>query len=94
MASRAEHCLLDLLWRTRRGELDMDIVSVISNHDHLRSEVEAMGVPFRYLPVTPETKEEAEAKALEVIAGKADLVVLARYMQILTDGFLKVSDVR
>ena len=89
MASRAEHCLLDLLWRTRRGELDMDIVSVISNHDHLRGEVEAMGVPFRYLPVTPETKEQAEAQALEVISGNADLVVLARYMQILTGRFLK-----
>jgi formyltetrahydrofolate deformylase len=88
MASQAEHCLLDLLWRTRRGELDMDLVCVISNHEHLRAEVEAMDVPFLYIPVTPETKQQAEADALEVLAGRVDLVVLARYMQILTRGFL------
>jgi formyltetrahydrofolate deformylase len=89
MASRAEHCLLDLLWRTRRAELEMDIVCVISNHEDLRSEVEAMGVPFLCIPVTPETKQQAEAQALEVLVGTVDLVVLARYMQILTPGFLE-----
>ena len=88
MASQAEHCLLDLLWRNRRGELDMDVVCVISNHEDLRAEVEAMGVPFLHIPVTRETKQQAEAQALEVLAGRVDLVVLARYMQILTRGFL------
>jgi formyltetrahydrofolate deformylase len=88
MASRAEHCLLDLLWRHRRGELDMDPVCVISNHRHLRGEVEALGVPFMHIPVTPETKAQAEARALEVLEGRVDLVVLARYMQILSGDFL------
>ena len=88
MASQAEHCLLDLLWRARRGELDMAPVCVISNHEHLRSEVEAMDVPFLYIPVTAQTKQQAEQRALEVLVGEVELVVLARYMQILTRDFL------
>jgi formyltetrahydrofolate deformylase len=89
MASQAEHCLLDLLWRTRRGELDMDVVCVISNHERLRTEVEAMDVPFLYIPVTAQSKPQAEERALAALVGKVELVVLARYMQILTGGFLK-----
>jgi formyltetrahydrofolate deformylase len=88
MASRAEHCLLDLLWRRRRGELDMDPVCVISNHRNLQAEVEALGVSFMHVPVTPETKAQAEARALEILEGQVDLVVLARYMQILSSDFL------
>jgi formyltetrahydrofolate deformylase len=88
MASRAEHCLLDLLWRRRRGELEMDVACVISNHDQLRAEVEAFGVPYLHIPVTPETKPEAEARALDAIVGEVDVVVLARYMQILSAAFL------
>ncbi len=88
MASREDHCLLDLLWRQRRGELDMAVVCVISNHEHVRAEVDALGVPFVHIPVTPETKPQAEARALETLAGHVDLVVLARYMQILSGGFL------
>jgi formyltetrahydrofolate deformylase len=88
MASRAEHCLLDLLWRHRRGELDMEVVCVISNHDDLRRDVEALEVPFLHIPVTRETKPQAEARALETLAGRAELVVLARYMQILSGDFL------
>ena len=87
MASRADHCLLDLLWRHRRGELEMETVCVISNHDDLREEVEALGVPFIHIPVTRERKREAEARALEALAG-VELVVLARYMQILSADFL------
>ncbi|HEV3034710.1 MAG TPA: formyltetrahydrofolate deformylase [Solirubrobacteraceae bacterium] len=87
MASRADHCLLDLLWRHRRGELEMDVTCVISNHDLLRPEVEALGVPFVHIPVTRETKPQAERQALDALAG-AELLVLARYMQILSGDFL------
>jgi formyltetrahydrofolate deformylase len=92
LASRADHCLLDLLWRTSRSELEMDVVCVISNHDELRGDVEAFAVPFLYVPVTAQTKQQAEARALEVLAGSVDLVVLARYMQILSGDFLARVD--
>jgi formyltetrahydrofolate deformylase len=88
MASREDHCLLDLLWRHRRGELDMDVICVISNHDDVRSEVEALGVPFAHIPVTRDTKPQAEQRALDELAGRAELLVLARYMQILSGDFL------
>ena len=88
MASRADHCLLDLLWRHRRGELRMDVECVISNHEDLRRDVEAFGVPFLHVPVTPNTKQQAEEIELGVLAGKVGLLVLARYMQILTSDFL------
>ena len=89
MASRSDHCLLDLLWRNRRGELEMDVTCVISNHEVVRSEVESLGVRFLHIPVTAATRPEAEAAALAELAGKADLVVLARYMQILSGEFLE-----
>ena len=88
MASRADHCLLDLLWRHRRGELEMEVLCVISNHDNLRKDVEGLDVPFFHVPVTPETKSQAEARALELLGGAAELLVLARYMQILSGDFL------
>jgi formyltetrahydrofolate deformylase len=89
MASREDHCLLDLLWRHRRGELEMDVVCVVSNHEDLRGEVEALGVPYHCIPVTRETKPEAEARNLELLSGNAELVVLARYMQILSGDWLE-----
>jgi formyltetrahydrofolate deformylase len=88
MASREDHCLLDLLWRKRRGELAMDVICVISNHEDVRGEVDALGVPFVHIPVSPGTKPEAEQRALEELAGRAELLVLARYMQILSGDFL------
>ncbi len=88
MASREDHCLLDLLWRNRRGELDMDVICVISNHQYVGSEVEALGVPFLHIPVTSETKPQAEQRALDELAGSVELLVLARYMQILSGDFL------
>jgi formyltetrahydrofolate deformylase len=88
MASREDHSLLDLLWRNRRGELDMDVMCVISNHELLRGEVEALGVRFVHIPVTRETKPQAEQRALDELAGHVELVVLARYMQILSADFL------
>jgi formyltetrahydrofolate deformylase len=88
MASREDHCLSDLLWRHRRGELDMDLLGVISNHPDRRADVEALGVPYHHIPVTRETKPAAEAAQLALITGRADVVVLARYMQILSGDFL------
>jgi formyltetrahydrofolate deformylase len=87
MVSREDHCLSDLLWRRRNDHLGGEIAAVISNHEDLRSEVEAVGIPFHHVPVTPDTKGEAERRALELI-GEVDLLVLARYMQILSPGFL------
>lgn len=84
MVSRHDHALVELLWRWQRGQMPTDISMVISNHDDLRGTVEGFGVPFHYVPVTPETKADAEAKTLELLEGKADLIVLARYMQILS----------
>jgi formyltetrahydrofolate deformylase len=88
MASRADHCLLDLLWRNSRGELDMDVLCVISNHEDVRRDVEALGVRFVHIPVTRGTKPQAEQLALDELAGRAELLVLARYMQILSGDFL------
>lgn len=88
LASRYDHCLLDLLWRWRRGELDADIVGVISNHPDLYRDVAAFDVPYHHVPVMADTKPRAEEKILELMVGNADLGVLARYMQILSPGFL------
>ncbi len=88
LVSRYDHCLQDLLWRSQRGELDAEVTLVISNHADLADEVESFGVPYHHVPVTPETKPEAEAAMLALLADRCDLVVLARYMQILSAGFL------
>lgn len=88
MASTADHCLLDLLWRNRRGELDMTVVMVISNHADLAEQVRAFGVPFVHIPATRDIREQAEQRQLELLKGNVDLVVLARYMQIITPAFL------
>jgi formyltetrahydrofolate deformylase len=88
LVSREDHCLQELLWRRRRDELDAELVLVASNHDDLRGDVVAQGAPFHHVPVTPQTKPAAEAQLLELLAGRCDLVVLARYMQILSGDFL------
>ena len=89
LVSRHDHCLVDLLWRWRRGDLDADVVAVISNHDDLRGETEAAGVPFHHVPVAPDSKQQAEARMLELLGDRAELLVLARYMQILSGEFLE-----
>ena len=86
--SRRGHCLVDLLWRARRGELPIEIVTVISNHCGLRADVASFGVPFEVIPVTKATRLKAERMQLDLLRGKVDLVVLARYMQILSGAFL------
>jgi len=88
LVSKYDHGLLELLWRWSRGELDAEVTQVISNHPDLRGPVESFGVPYQHVPVTSETKPEAEAHILELLDGKADLIVLARYMQILSEGFV------
>jgi formyltetrahydrofolate deformylase len=89
LVSRQDHCLLDLLWRWRRGELDADIVAVISNHPDLQEETLAAGVPYHHVPVQAGGKERAEAAMLALLEGNAELLVLARYMQILSGDFLE-----
>jgi formyltetrahydrofolate deformylase len=88
LVSREDHCLQELLWRSRRGELEAELVLVASNHEDTRRDVEAFGLPFHHVPVTPATKPAAEERLLELLAGRCDLVVLARYMQILSREFL------
>ncbi|TFD84801.1 formyltetrahydrofolate deformylase [Cryobacterium serini] len=86
MVSKFGHCLNDLLFRWRGGSLQGDIALVVSNHETHRAMVEAAGVHFMYLPVTPETKSDAEQRLLELVdEHNIDLVVLARYMQVLSD---------
>jgi formyltetrahydrofolate deformylase len=86
--SRADHCLLDLLWRQRRGELDMTVPMVVSNHPDLRDDVRQFGIPFVHVPVAAGAKAAAESQQLKLIEGNVDLLVLARYMQILSADFL------
>ena len=87
LVSKFGHCLNDLLFRWQSGNLDIDIVGVVSNHEDMRGLVESYAVPFHHIPVTGATKDAAEAELLELVeAEQVDLVVLARYMQILSDG--------
>jgi formyltetrahydrofolate deformylase len=88
LVSRYDHCLLDLLWRWRRGELECDIPLVVSNHEDLRDEVKLFGVRYVHIPVERGAKQAAEERLLEVLGGEYDLIVLARYMQILSPDFL------
>ncbi len=88
MASTEDHCLLDLLWRNRRGDLDMSVAMVVANHADLADQVRPFGVPFIHIPATRDIRAQAESRQLELLRGNVDLVVLARYMQILSPEFL------
>ncbi|MFF2486137.1 formyltetrahydrofolate deformylase [Microbacterium sp. NPDC058062] len=88
LASTSDHCLLELLWRHRRGELPVTIPMVISNHANLASDARSFGIPFFHVPSQGPDKSEAEAKILELVQGNVDFIVLARYMQIISQGFL------
>ena len=86
MVSKLGHCLNDLVFRWRAGSLGAQLVAVVSNHDDLRPMAEAAGLPYIHVPVTPTTKKEAEVRLLELVDEyRADLVALARYMQVLSD---------
>lgn len=87
--SNEDHCLLELLWQLRAGDLKAELAMVISNHDKLAELVERYGIPFFHIPVTPETKDEAERMQQEVLIDKVDAVVLARYMQIVSPAFIE-----
>ncbi len=89
MVSRYDHCLADLLYRQKSGELACEIPLIVSNHPDARPLADFHGIPFYYVPVAPENKAEAEAEQLELLAKhNVDLVVLARYMQVLSGAFV------
>ncbi|MFZ5756663.1 MAG: formyltetrahydrofolate deformylase [Pseudomonadota bacterium] len=89
LVSKYDHALMELLWQVRRGDLVAHIPMVISNHEDFRADVEAFGIPFHCVPVTKDGKAAAEQKMLELLAGKADVIVLARYMQVLSADFVR-----
>jgi len=84
--SKFDHCLNDLLYRYNTGSLNIEIPAIASNHETHRKQVETAGIPFHYIPITPETKPQAESKLRQLVEDtKTDLIVLARYMQILSE---------
>ncbi len=86
MVSRYDHCLLDLFYKKRTGELAIEIPIVVSNHQDLREHADDNGAVFEYIPVTPETREEAERELLALVEEhNIDFIILARYMQILSE---------
>ncbi|MFJ7086899.1 formyltetrahydrofolate deformylase [Streptomyces griseus] len=90
MVSKFGHCLNDLLFRSRTGALPVEIAAVVSNHTDFAELVASYGIPFRHLPVTKDNKPEAEARLLELVREEdVELVVLARYMQVLSDDLCK-----
>ena len=92
-ASKADHCLLDLLWRHRRGELPVNVAMVISNHTDTADEVRFFGIPFFHVPSGGPDKSAAEAAHLRLLKGNVDFIVLARYMQILSGDFIAEAGV-
>lgn len=95
MVSKFGHCLNDLLFRARIGELPVDVVAVVSNHRDHQALVEWHGIPFHHIPVTADTKPEAEARLMELVDSlDVELVVLARYMQVLSDDLTRKLDGR
>lgn len=85
LASKSDHCLLDLLWRQRRGQLPVTVAMVISNHPDTADEVRSFGIPFVHVP----SGESSEAEHLRLLTGNVDFIVLARYMRILSGEFIE-----
>lgn len=89
MVSKYDHCLYDLLGRYKSGEMEVDIPLIISNHKDLEPIASAFGIPYFHIPLNAQNKKEAEAQQLELLAAhKVDVIVLARYMQIVSDAFV------
>ncbi len=88
LVSKYDHCLMDLLWRRRSGEFEVEIPFVISNHEDLQDLTVSFGVGYHYLPLSKETKAEQEQQVLTLLENKVDFIVLARYMQILSPEFV------
>ena len=88
--SREPHCLMELLWEWQNGDLDTDIVVVISNHEEARHMVESLGIPFHYIPANKDIRKQVEAEQIRLMEEyNVDLLILARYMQILTPEFVR-----
>ncbi len=87
--SKEDHCLVELLWQWQAGDLDADIAMVISNHPDMGDYVRSFGIPYHHIPVTPETKKQAEQRQLELVSGSADVIILARYMQIISPSLIE-----
>lgn len=87
--SKQDHCLLELLWQWRAGDLYADIVMVISNHPDAGEAARSLDIPFHHVPVLSGAKHEAERQQLAILDGQADVIVLARYMQILSSDFCR-----
>lgn len=87
--SKEDHCLLELLWHWRSGELHAEVAMVISNHPDLRSLVESFGIVFHHIPAQAETRLQAEAQHYQMLGQDIDLIVLARYMQIISPAFIQ-----
>jgi formyltetrahydrofolate deformylase len=95
MVSQGGHCLNDLLYRTSTGRLPMDITSIVSNHTTWARRAEHEGIAFHHLPITPETKLEQEARLMDLVeAQQVDVIILARYMQVLSDALCRKLDGR
>jgi formyltetrahydrofolate deformylase len=95
MVSKFDHCLVDLLYRWHNGLLQIDIPAVVSNHPDVAETADRYGIPFHHLPVTADTKAEQEAAIMSIVdEHNVDLVVLARYMQILSDDLCQRLDGR
>jgi formyltetrahydrofolate deformylase len=88
MVSGHDHALQEILWRTQRGELPAEISMIISNHPDMESAARHFDIPYHHIPVSKDNKSQAEAEILSLLEGQADLIVLARYMQILSDDFV------
>jgi formyltetrahydrofolate deformylase len=88
LVSKHDHALLELLWTWKRGDLRAEMVQVISNHPDLRGAVEGFGVPFTHVPNSKDERDRAEAQMSALLDGKADVLVLARYMQIVSPAFV------
>jgi formyltetrahydrofolate deformylase len=95
MVSQGGHCLNDLLYRTSTNRLPMHVTSIVSNHLNWQRRAEHEGIAFHHLPITPETKLEQESKLLEMVEEQqVDLIILARYMQVLSDKLCRKLDGR
>lgn len=87
--SKEDHCLVELIWQWQAGDLDGEIAMVVSNHPDMKDYVESFGIPYHLIPVTADTKKEAELRQLEVIGDDIDVIILARYMQIISPTFIQ-----
>jgi formyltetrahydrofolate deformylase len=87
--SKEDHCLVELLWQWQAGDLDGEIAMVVSNHPDMKEYVESFGIPYHLIPVTADTKIDAEQRQLQVVGDDIDVIILARYMQIISPTFIQ-----